>query len=117
MGISRPAYLDIMKRQKPSKRSNPEGRLQLSIIHYLRARGFVVGKIKSFGLKNRFDIYMWRGLPDLLVFTPKMYFLEIKAPKGQQSEHQKNFQELCIAANIPYILARNLDDVIKVILE
>ena len=96
---------------KPRKKDNLERRLQLSIIKYLKARGYAVGKIKSFGLKNRLDIYMWRGLPDLLIFTPKLYFLEIKANKNTLSPAQKDFQYLCNKANIPYIVVRSIKDV------
>jgi len=100
---------------KIKKRDNPEGRLQLQIIHWAKSQGYIIGKIKSFGLKNRFDIYMWRGLPDLLMFTPKLYFVEIKIHPNKQTEEQKTFQHLCTQAGINYVLAYSLEDVEKAI--
>lgn len=99
------------------KRGNPEGQLQLAIIHSLKARGFVVGKTKTKGsrLGNRFlfDCYQFRGFPDLVCFTPKFYFIECKAKNGTQSPEQKDFQALCERADVPYILARSVEDVEK----
>jgi hypothetical protein len=41
--------------------------------------------------------------------------IEVKAPKGKQSEHQKEFQEALEAAGGRYVLAYSLDDVIQTI--
>jgi hypothetical protein len=38
--------------------------------------------------------------------------IEVKAPKGRQSEHQKEFQRQLEASGGRYILAYSLDDVI-----
>ena len=38
--------------------------------------------------------------------------LEVKAPKGKQSDHQKEFQRKLEAAGGWYILAHGLDDVL-----
>ena len=109
----------MFRQPRPHKRGNPEGQLQLQILHYLKARGYVVGKTKTkgsqIGKRFLFDIYQFRGFPDLVVFTPKFYFIEVKAPGGKQSEEQLNFQECCVKAGIPYILAYSLEDVIDVI--
>jgi hypothetical protein len=99
------------------KHRNIEGRIQLQIIHYLRMKGYVVGKTKTKGTqKGRrwiFDLYTFRGFPDLVCFTPKLYFLEIKGPAGVQSPEQKEFQQLATKASIPYILARSVQDVME----
>lgn len=120
MGIDRQAYRHILDRQSPRKKDNPEGRIQLGIIRYCKARGYIIGKLKNKGSRigNRFiqDPYQFLGIPDLLLFTPKMYFIECKAPGGRQSPHQTTFQELCNNANIPYILARSVGDVQAAIL-
>src|SRR3990167_52678 len=105
--------------QRPRKRDNPEKQTQLAIIHYCKARGFVVGKTKTQGARvgNRFifDIYTFRGFPDLCIFTPKFYFCEVKSATGTQSEEQKKFQELCEIASIPYLLVKNLNEFISAI--
>jgi hypothetical protein len=105
---------------RPRKRGNPEGQLQLQIIHYYKAKGYIIGKIKNKGsrLGNRFiqDPYAFLGLPDLLLFTSnKMFFIEVKAPQGKQSEYQTAFQNYCNNANIPYILAYSLEDVQEIV--
>lgn len=52
---------------------------------YLRWRGFFVIRIQQ-GLGSH------PGMPDLIaVKEGKMFFLEIKTPKGKLSEHQKKF--------------------------
>ena len=38
--------------------------------------------------------------------------IEVKAPKGKQSEHQREFQRRLEAARGRYVLAYSLDDVI-----
>lgn len=103
---------------KTRKKGNPEAHIQLQVIHWCKAKGYIIGKIKNKGSRvgNSFirDPYAFLGLPDLLLFTPQMYFIECKAKNGVQSEHQKRFQEYCRKANIPYILAYSLEDVQKI---
>lgn len=106
--------------QRVRKRGNPEGQIQLSILHWAKARGYTIGKIKNKGSRVGdsfiFDPYAFLGLPDLLLFANnKMYFLEIKSATGQQSPHQKSFQECCLSSGINYILCRSLEDVISAV--
>ncbi len=104
---------------RPRKHDNPEGRIQLQIIRWAKARGYTIGKIKNKGSRigNRFiqDPYAFLGLPDLLLFTPDMYFLEVKAEGGRQSEHQIHFQECCNKANIPYLLVNSIEQLEKIL--
>ena len=101
------------------KRDNKEGRLQLQILHYLKGIGLAAGKIKTKGSFNKGsfikDRYQWTGLPDLLVFTPELLFLEIKVGKNTQTPNQKDFQEFCKKANVRYFVVKSLDDVISAI--
>lgn len=105
---------------RPRKKDNPEGRLQLQIIKYLKIMGAVVGKTKTHGVREgrayRFDIYTFRGFPDLCCFyKQRMYFIEVKPPAGKQSPEQQQFELLCKEANIPYILARDLETIQEII--
>lgn len=99
------------------KRSQPEKHLQLQIIKYLSLKGFSVGKIKTQGARigNRFilDPYHFKGVADLMAFTPELTFIEVKYGKNKQSADQIAFQELCKKANIPYILAYSLEEIIR----
>lgn len=104
------------------KRGNPEGQIQLQIIHVCKAKGWTIGKIKNKGSRvgNRFifDPYAFLGLPDLLLFANnKLYFIECKAIDGKQSPMQESFQEFCERSNTPYILARSIEDVLKIVEE
>ena len=103
---------------RPRKHNSPEGHTQLQILHYLKSIGATVGKTRTMGVKRGrsycFDPYTFLGYPDLTFFHKnRLYFCEVKSPQGIQSEYQKSFQELCEKANISYILARSLEDVIK----
>ena len=57
------------------------------------------------------------GLPDIVAIKDGIYIgIEVKAPKGKQSESQKAIQAEIEKAGGKYIVARSLDDV-KVIFE
>ena len=57
------------------------------------------------------------GLPDIVAIKDGIYIgIEVKAPKGKQSESQKAIQAEIEKAGGKYIVARALDDV-KVIFE
>ena len=105
---------------RTKKRDNPEARLVLDIIHYLRQKGYTVGKVKvkgGFGSKGNFikDPYTFVGFPDLCCFTKKeIVFIEAKDKRGVQSVFQKYFQECCERCGVKYVLARSIDDVLDV---
>lgn len=80
-------------------------------------KGFAVGKIKTTGARRGKyfikDPTLFKGVADLLAFTPALTFIECKAPGGRLSEHQKDFQKLCEGSETPYIIAYSLDDIIQ----
>lgn len=45
----------------------------------------------------------------------RVLFIEIKAPNGRQSDHQKRFQKYIEMCGGEYILARSVEDVMKII--
>ncbi len=54
------------------------------------------------------------GIPDLIACKGgKTLFLECKAPKGKQSEHQKRFQWNIEQSGCRYILVRAVQDLIE----
>lgn len=90
--------------------------IQKHILEYLRFIGSVAGKTKTMGVMRHgrysFDPMTFRGYPDITAFYKnKLYFIEVKSDTGRQSEHQLAFEALCKSANIPYILARSVEDV------
>jgi hypothetical protein len=53
------------------------------------------------------------GAPDIVCVIDGQYVgIEVKAPKGRQSEHQKEFQRQLESAGGRYILAHSMDDVV-----
>ena len=117
MGIDREAYRHLLDKQDIKVKNYPsEAQVQLSIIKFLRMKGFACGKLKTKGGfakgKFLFDPYVFRGCADLLCFTPiKMYFIEVKSAKGVLSDVQIDFHKLCTKAGITYIIARSIEDV------
>ncbi len=107
------------------KKDNPEGRIQLQILHYLKRIGAVVGKTKIQGTYDamtkcrRFDIYNMRGKADLECFYKGvMYCLEIKAPgksiekDSDQDNYRKVFHK---PPHRIFIEADCLEDVLEII--
>ncbi len=53
----------------------------------------------------------YRGIPDLIaVKCGRVLFIELKTPRGRQSDHQKQFQYDLEVAGGEYILCRGVDD-------
>lgn len=105
---------------RPRKRGSPENHLVLQILHYLKARGLVAGKVKvkgSFSKRGAFilDPYLMTGLPDIFAFDTNnkvMYGIEAKVGSNSQSANQKSFQELF--HNPPsrvYLVVYSLEDI------
>jgi hypothetical protein len=110
-------YFSAISIQRQMKIKIKETQIQLAILHYLRAVGAHVGKCKTMGVKrgNRFtfDIYLFRGYPDLCYFFKhKIGFIEVKSGTNKQTPEQKIFQSYCLDAGIKYILAYSVQDVI-----
>jgi hypothetical protein len=58
------------------------------------------------------------GAPDIVCVVNGQYVgIEVKAPKGRQSENQKTFQRGLEAAGGKYILAHSIDDVERALVE
>jgi hypothetical protein len=98
----------------------PEGIIQRQILGYLRPICQAVGKTRTMGVKRGrvfcYDPFTFRGFPDLTGFKDnKIFFVEVKSATGRQTGEQKHFQELCQKAGLTYILARDVEDVIKII--
>jgi hypothetical protein len=56
------------------------------------------------------------GVGDLVVWWPSgIGYLEVKTPKGRQSPKQKDFEQACIAYNVPYDVGRSVDEAVALI--
>jgi hypothetical protein len=78
------------------------------IFHYRNNSGVFVDANKHF------YPFGATGSPDIIcVLNGRYVGIQVKAAKGKQSVHQKEFQNHLEAAGGKYILARDLDDVIS----
>ena len=113
-----------------------EHNLQIRLVQYLRLRHFIVidtdimdglkyitGRYKrdTDNLRYAFIAHHKRmgyvkGQPDMIAMKDgKVYCLELKSQKGKQSKEQKEYQKLCMENNIPYVVVRDVEDLIKAI--
>lgn len=93
--------------------------IQNEILKYLTSRGYTCWRQNTAGIydtrTNRFrkpSRFAVNGVSDIIVLSEgKAYFIEVKTPKGIQSEDQRLFQEFVERADCEYLLARSLADV------
>ena len=62
-------------------------------------------KLKTLGVRA--------GVSDLVLIWDKVYFIELKTPKGRQQDSQKLFESACKNKNQQYLIIRSLDEFIK----
>jgi hypothetical protein len=93
-----------------------ESEVQKQILDYLALKHVFHYRNNSRAFK-RDDGHFYRfgatGSPDIICVINGQYVgIEVKAPKGKHSEHQKEFQRQLEEAGGKYMLAYALDDVI-----
>lgn len=93
-----------------------ESEVQRQILDYLALKHVFHYRNNS-GAFKRDDGHFYRfgalGSPDVICVVDGQYVgIEVKQPKGRQSDHQKEFQKNLEAAGGKYILAYDLDAVI-----
>lgn len=105
------------------KSKTPEGHVLKSILDYLAAKRILafrmqVGILKSgnrriaFGTPGMADIVAYpQYLDNLMVWHPRVLWIECKAGKGKQTEMQKSFQRHVQDQNHAYIIAHSIEDV------
>lgn len=94
-----------------------ESELQRQILDYLALKRIFHYRNNSGGFKDaagHFYRFGALGSPDIICVIDGQYVgIEVKAPKGKQSDHQKEFQRKLEEAGGKYILAYSLDDVMN----
>jgi len=87
----------------------PENIVKRQIKDYLWIRGWF-----NFHLQAGLGCYP--GAPDrIAIKNGRVLFIEVKAPKGNQSGYQKRFQKYMEISGGEYILARSVEDVMNII--
>lgn len=90
--------------------------IERTIINYLRAKGFLVSKIRSTGrfVQGRMIPLPEdeRGVSDLIAcYQGKYIAIEIKAGNGRQTEYQKAFESRVKESGGIYLIARSIQDI------
>ena len=84
-----------------------ESDIQTAIRDHLRMTGWFVVKIHQ-------SLGSYKGIADLYAIKGgRSVWIEVKTPRGRQSKHQVRFQCDVEAHGGEYLLARDVDDVIK----
>lgn len=100
----------------------PEQAIQKSILDYLAVlkvwyrrmnSGVMAGEYKG---KRSFVRFGTPGMADILAAPliqgrPEFLWIEVKAPKGKQSEAQAEFQKEVEGGGHSYLIAKSIDDV------
>ena len=103
---------------------NTEALIQVEIVKYLQSE-----KIYFFSCPNEaaggnkvrsmqmVSMGMRSGVSDLIVFLPsgEIIFVEVKAPKGKQSDRQKKFEKRVTDYGYKYFLVYSVNDVKNII--
>ena len=59
-----------------------------------------------------------KGIPDLLVMKDgRVWFVEIKTPKGKLSPYQERMKAMCEYYGVPYVVIRSVEEAQKFIEE
>lgn len=101
-----------------------EDKIQADIVKYLRSKRIFshsvpnegAGRGNAIRTSRLVTMGLFSGVGDLVVWwhTPqgtRVGYLEVKTPKGRQSERQEHFQEMCEEAGIPYRVVRSVPEV------
>jgi hypothetical protein len=92
-----------------------ESEIQKQILDYLALKRIFHYRQNSGAFDNgkgAFYRFGAVGAPDIICVIAGQYVgIEVKAPRGKQSDHQKAFQQALEAAGGRYLLAHSLDDV------
>lgn len=90
-------------------KTQTETYIRRSITDALRLAGWAVFYIFQ-GLGS------YKGISDLIAMKDgRTVYIEVKTETGRQSEHQKQFERICIEHGCRYILARSVNDVAELL--
>lgn len=102
-------------------RGRPEQKVQDQILLTLRLRGLFAFPLRNHGLfnaksghYNKVEKFHVSGVPDIAVILPRghIFWFEIKAANGRQSDDQIKVEERMRALGHDYRVARSVEDVL-----
>ena len=100
-----------------------EKEIQLAICDYLAYKRYFFWRQNTGAIMNHktgnfkaMPKHSLNGVPDIILIQEgKFIGLEVKRPKGIQSDSQKAFEKLCKDHGAEYYIVTSIDDVIKVL--
>lgn len=102
-----------------------ESKLQREVVKYLRLElrmcGGLIFAVPNGGKRNAIEAKIQvaegtlHGVSDLIILLPnaRTVFVEMKTPKGKQSEYQKDFENTVKSLGFDYLIWRSIDDSIQ----
>ena len=98
-----------------------ESQIQTQICHYLTLKKYFFWRNNTTGIYDptkkvfrRMSAFAMAGVSDILLLKDGLLVcIEVKRPKGIQSEHQKEFEKLVKANGGVYLIATSIDDIIN----
>ena len=88
-------------------RRTPQTKLKADIKRILDRLG-----IPNFPITQGLGSYP--GLGDRVAFfSGETWWLEVKSPRGKLSDHQKKFKKVCEEHEIPHLVVKSVEDLIR----
>lgn len=95
--------------------------IQLAICDYLSLKKYFFWRQNNGGIFERntgnfrpMPKYSIKGVPDIIVLKDGQFIgLEVKRPKGIQSDSQKEFEKLCKNNGCQYHIVTSIDNVVS----
>lgn len=85
--------------------------LPRAVVHHSPNEVARRGKAGMLNAQRQRSLGTVTGWPDLeVIISGRVYFLEVKAPDGRQTEAQREVQAMLAAQGAPYALVRSVDD-------
>lgn len=112
----------IGRRASRARRAKPDGGLAQAVIEYLTVHGIRAYRMNSGsiripaddvkGTKERLFKATFKGCPDVMALIPSYgtVWIEAKGPRGNLRPDQVEFRNACLAAGVPHVVCRTLDD-------
>lgn len=99
-----------------------EKEIQMAICDYLALKKYFFWRQNTGAILNRktgnfmsMPKYSINGVPDIILIRGGQFIgLEVKRPKGIQSDSQKEFERLCLKNGASYFIVTSVDDVQKI---
>ncbi len=111
LGLKKPVKPRKERAKETKPRNREEAEFRKEVVQYLRFKGYYVKRIEN-SICNK----LGNDIPDIVFFTKKyMVWLELKSKNGVLSPGQCEFRDQCLKTKTKYIVARNINDIERII--